>query len=99
MKNAPILLLDEATSSLDSVTEANVQEAIDRLRQTRTSFVVAHRLSTLRNADRLLVLDRGKCVGFGKHDELLRDCATYRSLWDSQKLKDLPPRPQIEPST
>jgi subfamily B ATP-binding cassette protein MsbA len=99
VKNAPILLLDEATSSLDSVTEANVQEAIDRLLQTRTSFVIAHRLSTLRNANRLLVLDRGKCVGFGTHEELLRDCEIYRRLWDSQILDDRREGLQIEPST
>ena len=86
LKNAPILLLDEATSSLDSVAEANVQEALDRLLATRTSFVVAHRLSTLRNADRLLVLDRGSVVGFGPHDQLLCDCPLYRRLWESQRL-------------
>jgi len=88
VKNAPILLLDEATSSLDSVAEARVQEAIDRLLKTRTSFVVAHRLSTLRNADRLLVLDQGRCVGFGRHDQLLRDSPLYRRLWELQQLSD-----------
>ena len=88
VKNAPILMLDEATSSLDSVAEARVQEAIEHLLESRTSFVVAHRLSTLRNADRLLVLERGRCVAFGPHDELLRDCPLYRSLWSSQQLGD-----------
>jgi ABC-type multidrug transport system fused ATPase/permease subunit len=88
LKNAPILLLDEATSSLDSVAEANLQEAIDSLLEARTSFVVAHRLSTLRKADRLLVLDQGRLVGFGRHDELLRDCALYRRLWELQQLHD-----------
>ena len=87
LKNAPILLLDEATSSLDSVAEAKVQQAIDRLLKARTSFVVAHRLSTLRNADRLLVLDQGRLVGCGPHNELLRDCELYRQLWDSQQLE------------
>jgi len=87
LKNAPILLLDEATSSLDSVAEANVQEAIDRLQKARTSFVVAHRLSTLRNADRLLVLDQGRLVGMGPHDEMLRDCELYRRLWEAQRLE------------
>lgn len=99
VKNAPILLLDEATSSLDSLTESYVQDAIDQLLETRTSFVVAHRLSTLRNADRLLVLDHGKCVGFGKHDALLRDCPIYRRLWDSQKLEDRRQNTDTEPST
>lgn len=86
LKNAPILLLDEATSALDSVAEAEVQRAIDALMVGRTSFVIAHRLSTLRNADRLVVLDAGKCVGFGSHEELLIDCPTYQRLWEAQRL-------------
>ncbi len=86
VKNAPILLLDEATSSLDSVAEAHVQEAIDHLLESRTSFVIAHRLTTLRQVDRVLVLDGGRCVGFGRHDELLRDCALYRRLREAQQL-------------
>jgi len=96
VKNAPILLLDEATSSLDSVAEARVQEAIEHLLESRTSFVVAHRLSTLRNADRLIVLERGKCVGFGPHEELMRDCSLYRSLWSSQQLGEPRDYRQIE---
>ncbi|MCA9170656.1 MAG: ABC transporter ATP-binding protein, partial [Planctomycetales bacterium] len=90
LKNAPILLLDEATSSLDSVAESKVQEALDRLMEHRTSFVVAHRLSTLRNANRVLVLERGRIVGFGPHATLLRDCELYRRLWQSQQLHHLP---------
>jgi ATP-binding cassette, subfamily B, bacterial MsbA len=85
LKNAPILLLDEATSALDSVAEAEVQRAIDKLMIGRTSFVIAHRLSTLRNADRLLVFDGGKCVGVGPHDELLRTCSVYQRLWEAQR--------------
>jgi ABC-type multidrug transport system fused ATPase/permease subunit len=96
IKNAPILLLDEATSSLDSVAEANVQEAIDGLLQTRTSFVVAHRLSTLRRADRILVLEAGQCVAFGPHDQLLRECDIYRQMWESQLLGDH--RPLVNPN-
>jgi ABC-type multidrug transport system fused ATPase/permease subunit len=84
--NAPILVLDEATSSLDSIAEAEVQRAIDRLMAGRTSFIVAHRLSTLRNADRLLVLDQGQVVGFAPHEELLRDCAVYRRLCETQQV-------------
>lgn len=86
--NAPILLLDEATSSLDSVAEAAVQRAIDGLAQGRTSVVVAHRLSTLRRADRVLVLDRGRVVGFAPHADLLRDCPVYRRLWEAQRLDE-----------
>jgi len=89
LKNAPILLLDEATSSLDSIAEAKVQRAIDRLMEGRTSFIVAHRLSTLRYADRILVLERGRCVGLGAHDALLRDCPLYRRMWETQLLGEL----------
>jgi ABC-type multidrug transport system fused ATPase/permease subunit len=83
-KNAPLLFLDEATSNLDSVSERRVQAAIDRLMDGRTTFVIAHRLSTLRKASRLLVLDEGRLAGLGTHDELLQSCPTYRSLWGTQ---------------
>jgi ABC-type multidrug transport system fused ATPase/permease subunit len=83
-KNAPLLFLDEATSNLDSVSERKVQAAIDRLMEGRTTFVIAHRMSTLRRASRLLVLDEGRLEGFGTHDELLESCPTYRSLWGTQ---------------
>lgn len=85
LKNAPILLLDEATSALDSVSEAAVQQAVETLMRGRTSFVVAHRLSTLRNANRVLVLDRGACIAFGPHDDVVRDCNLYRRLWEAQR--------------
>src|SRR5207249_6683901 len=68
LKNAPILFLDEATNSLDSVSEQKVQAAIEHLMQHRTTFVIAHRFSTLRHADRIIVLDRGQMVGFDSHD-------------------------------
>jgi subfamily B ATP-binding cassette protein MsbA len=89
LANAPILLLDEATSSLDSVAEVEVQRAIDALMARRTSFIVAHRLSTLRRADRILVLDGGRVAGFAPHAELLRDCAVYRRLWEAQRLGEV----------
>ena len=84
--DAPILVLDEATSSLDSIAETEVQRAIDRLMVGRTSFIVAHRLSTLRNADRVLVLDHGVAVGFAPHPELLRTCEVYRRLCETQQI-------------
>ncbi|HSJ64827.1 MAG TPA: ABC transporter ATP-binding protein [Gemmatimonadaceae bacterium] len=84
LKSAPILLLDEATSSLDSHAELKVQRAIDRLVAGRIVITVAHRLSTLRNATRILVLDGGRMMGLGTHVELLARCATYRTLWDAQ---------------
>ncbi|MEO6446117.1 MAG: ABC transporter ATP-binding protein [Gemmatimonadaceae bacterium] len=84
LKNAPILLLDEATSSLDSIAEAKVQEAIDALMVGRTTFVVAHRLSTIRQSSRILVLEAGECIAFDSHDMLLRDCPLYFQLWSRQ---------------
>lgn len=84
LKNAPILLLDEATSSLDSYSEARVQRAVDRLAAGRLAISVAHRLSTLRNATRILVVEQGQAVGLGTHKELLTDCLTYRRLWEAQ---------------
>jgi ABC-type multidrug transport system fused ATPase/permease subunit len=84
LKNAPILLLDEATSSLDSYSEARVQRAVDRLAEGRIAISVAHRLSTLRNATRILVLEQGSIVGLGTHKELLANCPTYRRLWEAQ---------------
>ena len=84
LKNAPILLLDEATSSLDSYSEARVQRAVDRLAVGRLAISVAHRLSTLRNATRILVLEQGQAVGLGTHKELLANCLTYRRLWEAQ---------------
>jgi ABC-type multidrug transport system fused ATPase/permease subunit len=84
LKNAPLLFLDEATNSLDSVSEHKVQTAVERLLQHRTTFVIAHRFSTLRKADRIIVLDQGRLVGFDTRDRLLVTCATYRKLWASQ---------------
>jgi ATP-binding cassette, subfamily B, bacterial len=76
-----VLLLDEATSSVDPVTESRIQEALRRLLAGRTSFVVAHRLSTIRHADQVLVLERGRIVERGSHTELLRDGGRYASLY------------------
>jgi ABC-type multidrug transport system fused ATPase/permease subunit len=84
LKNAPILFLDEATSSLDAVSEQRVQLAIEHLMAGRTTFVIAHRFSTLRKAERILVLDAGRMVGCGSHDQLLATCPTYRALWETQ---------------
>jgi ABC-type multidrug transport system fused ATPase/permease subunit len=84
LKNAPILLLDEATSSLDSYSEARVQRAVDRLASGRLAISVAHRLSTLRNASRILILEQGHVVALGTHNELLANCPTYRRLWEAQ---------------
>ncbi len=88
LRNPRLLILDEATASLDSMAENEVQKSIDRLKEGRTCFIVAHRLSTLRNADRLIVLDNGRCTGIGTHSALIRDCSLYRTLWELQRLHE-----------
>jgi len=80
VKNAPILILDEPTSSLDSISEEIVFAALRRLRAGRTTIVIAHRLSTVRDADCILVLDGGRIVGKGRHDELLKSSQLYRRM-------------------
>ena len=80
----PMLILDEATSSIDTRTELQVQEAFDKLMQGRTSFVVAHRLSTIRNASLILVMKDGKNIEQGCHEELLAKKGFYYNLYNSQ---------------
>ena len=88
LADAPILILDEATSSLDSESEVLIQQAMERLMEGRTTLVVAHRLSTVRALDRLLVLDRGKVIEEGSHDALIRiDGGVYRRLFERQALE------------
>jgi subfamily B ATP-binding cassette protein MsbA len=84
LKNAPVLILDEATSALDSESEALVQTALQNLMAGRTVFVIAHRLSTVRRADRIIVLENGKIADQGSHEELLSRLGTYRRLYDLQ---------------
>ncbi len=84
LRDPPILILDEATSALDSESEHLVQEAIDRLLEGRTVFVIAHRLSTVQHATQILVLDRGRIVERGRHDELLAAGGAYRRLYTLQ---------------
>jgi subfamily B ATP-binding cassette protein MsbA len=85
LKNSPILILDEATSSLDSESEALVQDALANLMRDRTSFVIAHRLSTVQRADLIVVLDRGQVVEVGRHDELMaRSGGVYAGLYAMQ---------------
>jgi ABC-type multidrug transport system fused ATPase/permease subunit len=88
LKDAPILILDEPTASLDSVSEQAVLAALERLQQGRTTFVIAHRLSTVRNADKILVLDAGRVAAQGRHAELLRSSALYRRLCAGLALDD-----------
>jgi subfamily B ATP-binding cassette protein MsbA len=84
LKNAPILILDEATSALDTESEAYVQAALSNLMRGRTVFVIAHRLSTVRHASRIVVLEHGRITEIGSHEELIQKPGTYRRLHDLQ---------------
>jgi ABC-type multidrug transport system fused ATPase/permease subunit len=96
LKDAPILILDEPTSSIDSKTEAVILDALDKLMLGRTTFIVAHRLSTIRNAEKILVIERGALVEHGTHDELLARGGLYKQLHDMQTKR--PVRTRIEPT-
>jgi ABC-type multidrug transport system fused ATPase/permease subunit len=86
LKDAPVILFDEATSSLDSESEAKVRDAMANLVRGRTVLIIAHRLSTVRAADQILVLDRGVVVERGTHAELVAKNGRYRALYDAQSL-------------
>jgi len=91
LKDPPILILDEATSALDAATEAKVGRALKTLMAGRTTFIIAHRLSTVRDADEILVFDQGRIVELGSFSELLARKGTFAALVETQ----LTPRPQM----
>ena len=88
LKGPPVLVLDEATSALDSFTESEIQEALQRVSRGRTTLIIAHRLTTIVNADEILVLDKGVVAERGKHEELLAHRGIYAGLWNRQKEVD-----------
>jgi ATP-binding cassette, subfamily B, bacterial MsbA len=97
LKNAPILILDEATSALDSESESLVQTALHNLMEGRTVFVIAHRLSTVRRANRIVVIENGTIADVGPHDELMNRLGTYRRLYDLQFTNLEAPRTVVQP--
>ena len=107
LKNPPILLLDEATSALDTHTEREIQSAINLVSRNRTTLVIAHRLSTVVDADEIIVLDKGQIVERGHHDELVAKGGAYASMWNKQKeaaavrerLKEVEADPEVGEAT
>ena len=85
LRNPPVLILDEATSSVDSITERKIQEALDELFVNRTTLVIAHRLSTVRRADNIIVLEKGRILEQGSHDQLITEGGAYAELWRHQQ--------------
>ena len=102
LKNPPILILDEATSALDAESELLVQDALDKLLSNRTAFVIAHRLSTVRRADAIIVIEEGRLVETGRHEELLeRPHSRYAQLYATQVFDGTNPldtRPTVAPA-
>lgn len=88
LKNPPIVILDEATSSLDNYTEKLIQESLDKLAENRTTLIIAHRMSTIKNADKIIVLNNGEVAGIGTHSTLMSGGGLYYNLYNAQKQTD-----------
>ena len=88
LKNPPIVILDEATSSLDNYTEKLIQESLDKLAENRTTLIIAHRMSTIKNADKIIVLNNGEVAEIGTHSALMSGGGLYYNLYNAQKQTD-----------
>ncbi len=87
VQKTEIILFDEATSALDNETQAKIQQAIDNLQQEYTILIIAHRLSTVKNADRILMIEDGRIIAEGKHNELIKNCKSYKELYETEIVK------------
>jgi ABC-type multidrug transport system fused ATPase/permease subunit len=90
LRNAPIFIFDEATSQVDAESEQKIHDAVERFLEGRTAMIIAHRFSTIRQADRIVVMDRGRIIDSGRHDELMQRCRLYQTLYGSQLLESSP---------
>ena len=88
LRNAPIFIFDEATSQIDAESEQKIHDAVEKFLQGRTALIIAHRFSTILQADRIVVMDQGRIVDSGPHSELIKRCELYQSLYGSQIIKD-----------
>jgi len=87
LKNPAILIFDEATSQVDADSEAKIHRAIEEIVQNRTTFIIAHRFSTVVAADMIVVMDRGRIIAQGQHEDLMRTCSVYQALYETQLVK------------
>lgn len=98
LRNAPIFIFDEATSQIDSDSEHKIHDAVEHFLEGRTALIIAHRFSTILQADRIVVMDRGRIADVGRHDELIERCPLYQTLYGTQILEDAQP-PEDPPTT
>ena len=87
LKNPPILIFDEATSQVDADSESKIHKAIEEIMSNRTSIIIAHRFSTIVAADVIIVMNHGRIIAQGKHDELIQSCRLYQSLYETQLVR------------
>ncbi len=85
LKDSPIIILDEATAALDGENEKLIQEALDELQRNKTVITIAHRLNTIQDMERIVVMDKGQVVSKGTHQELMKDCSLYRNMTETQE--------------